>query len=74
VIESPREWLSSHVNLEAGIGRPVSVRRATAPTLTRIRALLDLLGSPEREFPVVHLTGTNGKTSTSRMISALLES
>lgn len=73
-IENPREWLTSHVNLEAGIGRPVSVRRATAPTLDRIRALLDLLGSPEREFPVVHLTGTNGKTSTSRMISALLES
>lgn len=74
MIESPREWLTSHVNLEAGIGRPVSVRRATAPTLDRIRALLDLLGSPEREFPVVHLTGTNGKTSASRMISALLES
>jgi dihydrofolate synthase/folylpolyglutamate synthase len=72
-IDNPREWLSAHVNLEAGIGRPVSVRRATAPTLERIRALLDLLGSPEQEFPVIHLTGTNGKTSTSRMISALLE-
>jgi dihydrofolate synthase/folylpolyglutamate synthase len=69
-----REWLTSHVNLEAGIGRPVSVRRATAPTLARIRELLDLLGSPQLEYPVIHLTGTNGKTSTSRMISALLES
>ena len=72
-IDNPREWLNAHVNLEAGIGRPVSVRRATAPTLERIRALLDLLGSPEQEFPVIHLTGTNGKTSTSRMISGLLE-
>jgi dihydrofolate synthase/folylpolyglutamate synthase len=72
--DQPREWLQAHVNLEAGIGRPVSVRRATAPTLARIREILVLLGSPEREFPVIHLTGTNGKTTTSRMISALLES
>ena len=71
---NPREWLASHVNLEAGIGRPVSVRRATAPTLDRIRGLLALLGSPELEFPTVHITGTNGKGSTSRMVSALLES
>jgi dihydrofolate synthase/folylpolyglutamate synthase len=72
--DQPREWLQSHVNLEAGIGRPVSVRRATAPTLERIRGLLALLGSPECEYPAVHITGTNGKGSTSRMISALLES
>jgi dihydrofolate synthase/folylpolyglutamate synthase len=70
--DDPREWLAGHVNLEAGIGRPVSVRRATAPTLDRIRGLLDLLGSPEADLPVVHLTGTNGKTSTTRMISSLL--
>src|SRR5204863_3527524 len=57
-----------------GFGRPVSVRRATAPTLDRIRALLELLGSPEREFAAVHITGTNGKGSTSRIVSALLES
>lgn len=73
-IDDPREWLTGHVNLEGGIGRPASVRRAVAPTLARIRELLHLLGSPEHEFPVVHLTGTNGKTSTSRMISSLLES
>jgi dihydrofolate synthase/folylpolyglutamate synthase len=73
-VANPREWLSAHINLEAGIGRPVSVRRATAPTLERIRGLLDLLGSPEREFAAVHITGTNGKGSTSRMVSALLES
>ena len=72
--ENPREWLTDHINLEAGIGRPASARRATAPTLDRIRGLLDLLGSPEREFPAVHITGTNGKGSTSRIVSALLES
>ena len=42
------------------------------PSLTRISALVDLLGDPHRAYPVVHLTGTNGKTSTSRMIDALL--
>src|SRR6185369_8286063 len=40
--------------------------------LSRIEALLDLLGSPQRAYPAIHLTGTNGKTSTARMIDALL--
>jgi dihydrofolate synthase/folylpolyglutamate synthase len=40
--------------------------------LSRIEALLDLLGSPQRAYPAIHLTGTNGKTSTARMIEALL--
>ncbi|MFI6540920.1 bifunctional folylpolyglutamate synthase/dihydrofolate synthase [Nonomuraea sp. NPDC050547] len=42
------------------------------PTLDRIAALLDLLGSPQRAYPVVHIAGTNGKTSTARMVEALL--
>lgn len=42
------------------------------PSLDRIQALCDLLGDPQRSAPVVHLTGTNGKTSTARMIDALL--
>jgi len=42
------------------------------PTLTRIAALVDLLGDPQRAYPVVHVAGTNGKTSTARMIDALL--
>lgn len=42
------------------------------PDLSRIADLLDLLGSPQRAFPSVHLTGTNGKTSTARMIDTLL--
>jgi dihydrofolate synthase/folylpolyglutamate synthase len=67
-------WLDAHVNLETGVGAPTGVdRRKTAPTLARIRALCELLGSPELEFPSVHLTGTNGKTSVTRMITGLLE-
>lgn len=40
--------------------------------LSRIEALLELLGSPQRAYPAIHLTGTNGKTSTARMIDSLL--
>ena len=42
------------------------------PSLDRIRAFTELLGDPQRAYPVIHLTGTNGKTSTSRMIDTLL--
>ncbi|HEY2204574.1 MAG TPA: folylpolyglutamate synthase/dihydrofolate synthase family protein [Pseudonocardia sp.] len=42
------------------------------PSLDRIRALVDVLGDPQMSFPVVHVAGTNGKTSTARMIDALL--
>jgi len=41
------------------------------PSTDRIAALADVLGEPQRSYPVVHITGTNGKTSTSRMIDAL---
>src|SRR5580693_9057716 len=42
------------------------------PSLDRIRALTSLLGDPQRAYPVVHITGTNGKTSTARMTETLL--
>ena len=42
------------------------------PDLDRITDLLGLLGDPERAYPSIHLTGTNGKTSTARMIDDLL--
>jgi dihydrofolate synthase/folylpolyglutamate synthase len=42
------------------------------PTTERIAALLNLLGEPQRTYRSIHLTGTNGKTSTARMIDALL--
>jgi len=42
------------------------------PTLNRVRRLVELLGDPQNAYPVVHLTGTNGKTSTARMIDTLL--
>ena len=42
------------------------------PSLDRIAAFAEVLGDPHRAFPVIQLTGTNGKTSTSRMIDTLL--
>jgi len=41
------------------------------PSLDRISALVDSLGSPQLSFPTIHIGGTNGKTSTSRMVDAL---
>ena len=72
-IGAARTWLDAHVNLESTGLPPGADRRATAPTLDRIRALVDLLGSPQDSYPEIHLTGTNGKTSAARMTSALLE-
>jgi dihydrofolate synthase/folylpolyglutamate synthase len=42
------------------------------PTLARIKAVVDLMDNPQQTFPVIHITGTNGKTSTARMTERLL--
>jgi dihydrofolate synthase/folylpolyglutamate synthase len=44
------------------------------PDLSRIAAVMELLGDPQRAYPVIHLAGTNGKTSTARIIESLLRS
>ena len=63
-------WLDRHINLEAiERGR---AGRAAQPTLERIAALTAAMGDPERSFPVIHITGTNGKTSTTRLCTALV--
>ncbi len=43
-----------------------------APDLGRISALMDFLGEPQRCAPVIHIAGTNGKTSTARIIESLM--
>lgn len=45
-----------------------------APSLTRIAALMELLGDPQRSYPVIQVAGTNGKGSTATMIETLLRS
>jgi folylpolyglutamate synthase/dihydropteroate synthase len=57
------------VELEIGSRRP---EHKIDPTLDRIAALISLLGDPQRAFEVVHVGGTNGKTSTTRMTESLL--
>jgi dihydrofolate synthase / folylpolyglutamate synthase len=60
-------WLDAHTNFE--LGMPA---RTAVPTLERIRALCDLLGDPQQACPAIHLTGTNGKGSTARILTELL--
>ncbi len=59
-------WLDSHTDYE--LSMPT---RVGAPTLERIRAWCRLLGDPERSCPVVHVTGTNGKGSTAKILTEL---
>jgi dihydrofolate synthase / folylpolyglutamate synthase len=61
-------WLDSHQNLErmlADVSRP-------PPDPARMRRLMTILGDPQDAFPSIHLTGTNGKTSTARAVTAIL--
>jgi dihydrofolate synthase/folylpolyglutamate synthase len=60
-------WLDGHIDFESK-----TPSRRALPTLDRIRQLAHLLGNPERTYPSIHLTGTNGKGSTAAMITSLL--
>lgn len=42
------------------------------PSTARMEALMEMLGSPQRSYPSIHIAGTNGKTSVARMVDALL--
>ncbi len=46
--------------------------QAPQPRLSATRRVVELLGDPQRAYPIVHVTGTNGKTSTSRMTESIL--
>ena len=62
---------STHAQIVAALTARWPEHRV-APSLARIRALTELLGDPQRAYPVIHLTGTNGKGSTAAMIESLL--
>lgn len=59
-------YLDEHVNHEARAGVVDGL------SLASIERLVEVLGEPQRAYPVIHVTGTNGKGSVARMISALL--
>jgi dihydrofolate synthase / folylpolyglutamate synthase len=61
----------SHAEIVAALTSRWPEHRVAA-SLGRIRALTELLGDPQRAYPVIHLTGTNGKGSTAAMIESLL--
>src|SRR5918998_2260078 len=60
-------YLAGHVNLEREVAAPAAARR-----LDRVRRLVELMGDPQHTYPVIHITGTNGKGSVARMVTALL--
>ncbi len=60
-------YLDSHVNLELD-----PAPSAASMRLDTMRQLVGLMGDPQTAYPVIHITGTNGKGSTARMVTALL--
>jgi dihydrofolate synthase/folylpolyglutamate synthase len=66
-VDDALAWLDSHIDFESNMPR-----RRALPTLDRMRALTSLLGEPQASIPSIHITGTNGKGSTSAMATMLL--
>ncbi|HVF14817.1 MAG TPA: Mur ligase family protein [Acidimicrobiales bacterium] len=66
-LEGALAYLDAHVNLEQSTSR-----RAAARRLDRMGQMVGLMGDPQTSYGVIHLTGTNGKGSTARMLTALL--
>ena len=60
-------WLESHVDYER-----LAPGRRESPTLQPIVDTLALFADPHRDYPIVHITGTNGKGTTTTLTSALL--
>ena len=64
------DLMARYARVEAAIlGR--APEHDLVPTLDRVAAVMELLGDPQRAFRVIHLTGTNGKTTTTRLVEAL---
>lgn len=61
--------MGQHINLEAN---PAVAGKVEGLKLENMRALCGVLGDPQHDQPAVHITGTNGKGSVARMVTALL--
>ena len=48
------------------------IGQGVKPGLKRIRELMEMMGDPQSAYPVIHVTGSNGKTSVARMATSLL--
>lgn len=62
-------WLGQHINLETS---PAVAGRVEGLKLDQMRELCAVLGDPQRQQPTIHITGTNGKGSVARLVTALL--
>src|SRR5688500_10062573 len=71
-LDSALVWLNTHVNYESAAGGPPRAGSVGGLSLDRMRALVEVLDEPQRQYPVIHVTGTNGKGSTARIATALL--
>ena len=58
-MQTVREWIVDRMKYKRKYG------------LDRIRAIMSLLGNPQDDYPIIHVTGTNGKGSTIAMLSSL---
>lgn len=65
--EQALSWLESHVDFER-----VAPNRGVEPTLAPIVDTLRMLADPHDDYPTIHITGTNGKGTTTTLTSALL--
>ncbi|MGI8663792.1 MAG: bifunctional folylpolyglutamate synthase/dihydrofolate synthase [Acidimicrobiales bacterium] len=65
-------WLDTHINYESAKGGAPKAGSTGGLSLERMHGLVDVLGEPQRSYPVIHITGTNGKGSVARIASAVL--
>jgi dihydrofolate synthase/folylpolyglutamate synthase len=68
--DDAQAYLNAHIDLEKTSA--ISAGHVGGLSLDRMRQVVGVLGDPQRDYPVVHVTGTNGKGSTARMVTALL--
>ena len=59
IMQTVREWILDRMKYKRKYG------------LDRMRVLMSLLGNPQEDYPIIHVTGTNGKGSTIAMLSSL---
>ena len=75
-LRDTQTWLNGHINFEARATAraDVSAGKTDGLSLDSIEGLVEVLGNPHLAYPVIHVTGTNGKGSTVQMITELLVS
>ena len=71
--EHPNRNNESMIDVERDIMSRPSERNTTNLDLQRMKMILDIMGHPEQSFRVIHITGTNGKTTTPYLVKHMLE-